>query len=145
MRLAGGQALFAALARLTVEAGAVDEDFVAEHGADVEEDVGQLEDTAWADVLAATGLTREAIEALAKRYRESERVIVCWAMGLTQHRDAVATIQEFFFSSRRRHTSWTGDWSSDVCSSDLCHTSQSEKKILAIFSCITRITAPAPR
>src|SRR4051794_41506516 len=27
--------------------------------------------------------------------------------------------QCFFFSSRRRHTRWTGDWSSDVCSSDL--------------------------
>src|SRR5690348_17568213 len=27
--------------------------------------------------------------------------------------------QTFFFSSRRRHTRWTGDWSSDVCSSDL--------------------------
>src|SRR5205807_4952079 len=26
----------------------------------------------------------------------------------------------FFFSSRRRHTSLQGDWSSDVCSSDLC-------------------------
>src|SRR6266487_6310560 len=25
----------------------------------------------------------------------------------------------FYFSSRRRHTRWTGDWSSDVCSSDL--------------------------
>src|SRR6516164_10183904 len=25
----------------------------------------------------------------------------------------------FFFSSRRRHTSWNCDWSSDVCSSDL--------------------------
>src|SRR5690348_17591044 len=25
----------------------------------------------------------------------------------------------FFFSGRRRHTIWTGDWSSDVCSSDL--------------------------
>src|SRR5690348_17474480 len=24
-----------------------------------------------------------------------------------------------FFSSRRRHTRWTGDWSSDMCSSDL--------------------------
>src|SRR6266581_1592274 len=24
----------------------------------------------------------------------------------------------YFFSSRRRHTRWTGDWSSDVCSSD---------------------------
>src|SRR5207253_3595377 len=25
----------------------------------------------------------------------------------------------FFFSSRRRHTRWPRDWSSDVCSSDL--------------------------
>src|SRR5690625_3331581 len=27
----------------------------------------------------------------------------------------------FFFSSRRRHTRWPRDWSSDVCSSDLSH------------------------
>ena len=27
--------------------------------------------------------------------------------------------EEFFFSSRRRHTRWPRDWSSDVCSSDL--------------------------
>src|SRR5690349_24217689 len=27
----------------------------------------------------------------------------------------------FFFSSRRRHTRSLRDWSSDVCSSDLCH------------------------
>src|SRR5690625_5791924 len=27
----------------------------------------------------------------------------------------------FFFSSRRRHTRWPRDWSSDVCSSDLLH------------------------
>src|SRR5207248_5094325 len=30
-------------------------------------------------------------------------------------------IKEFFFSSRRRHTRSYGDWSSDVCSSDLTH------------------------
>src|SRR4051794_41985029 len=30
------------------------------------------------------------------------------------------SLPKFFFSSRRRHTRWTGDWSSDVCSSDLC-------------------------
>src|SRR4051794_41846495 len=29
------------------------------------------------------------------------------------------SVSFFFFSSRRRHTRWTGDWSSDVCSSDL--------------------------
>src|SRR5690348_6803569 len=32
---------------------------------------------------------------------------------------ATLTRTPFFFSSRRRHTRWTGDWSSDVCSSDL--------------------------
>src|SRR5690348_15303478 len=31
----------------------------------------------------------------------------------------IYVFQYFFFSSRRRHTRWTGDWSSDVCSSDL--------------------------
>src|SRR5207253_3977314 len=31
---------------------------------------------------------------------------------------------EFFFSSRRRHTGWPRDWSSDVCSSDLVHEAQ---------------------
>src|SRR5207253_6340309 len=30
----------------------------------------------------------------------------------------------FFFSSRRRHTRWPRDWSSDVCSSDLVHADQ---------------------
>src|SRR5439155_6931500 len=29
----------------------------------------------------------------------------------------------FFFSSRRRHTRWPRDWSSDVCSSDLSNDS----------------------
>src|SRR5689334_24409256 len=30
-----------------------------------------------------------------------------------------AYVSVFFFSSRRRHTRWNCDWSSDVCSSDL--------------------------
>src|SRR5690348_3581419 len=34
----------------------------------------------------------------------------------------------FFFSSRRRHTRWTGDWSSDVCSSDLYETLAAAKQ-----------------
>src|SRR5437870_9123698 len=31
----------------------------------------------------------------------------------------VLSLSAFFFSSRRRHTRWPRDWSSDVCSSDL--------------------------
>jgi len=94
VRLAGDQALFAALAQLTLEAGAVDEEFVAAYCSEFEEYVEHLRTLDWDQVLTATGLSREQIESLAKRYRESDRVIVCWAMGLTQHRDAVAAIQE---------------------------------------------------
>src|SRR5436189_5031256 len=32
----------------------------------------------------------------------------------------------FFFSSRRRHTRYIGDWSSDVCSSDLAQVERAE-------------------
>src|SRR6516162_4056628 len=38
----------------------------------------------------------------------------------------------FFFSSRRRHTRLQGDWSSDVCSSDLQPPSQGAEKSLRI-------------
>lgn len=94
VRLAGDQALFAAMAKLTVEAGAVDQQFVAAHTSEYDEYVAHLEKLDWDDVITATGLTRAEIERVARRYRESDRVIVCWAMGLTQHRGAVATIQE---------------------------------------------------
>src|SRR6266581_5216999 len=38
-----------------------------------------------------------------------------WALLMAAFESAIL---QFFFSSRRRHTRWTGDWSSDVCSSD---------------------------
>src|SRR6266487_5576866 len=39
----------------------------------------------------------------------------------------------FFFSSRRRHTRWTGDWSSDVCSSDLSVVVGHSARMRAVF------------
>src|SRR5699024_11298106 len=38
----------------------------------------------------------------------------------------------FFFSSRRRHTSSKRDWSSDVCSSDLCKGARLRPEVLAV-------------
>src|SRR5690348_18446099 len=35
----------------------------------------------------------------------------------------------FFFSSRRRHTRWTGDWSSDVCSSDVAVNEEGQTRV----------------
>src|SRR5256885_10210486 len=37
----------------------------------------------------------------------------------------------FFFSSRRRHTRLQGDWSSDVCSSDLRRLAAIERRLIA--------------
>ena len=46
------------------------------------------------DVIEATGLTEAQIDDLTRRYIAADRVIVCWAMGLTQHTQAVDTIRE---------------------------------------------------
>lgn len=46
------------------------------------------------EVLAATGLTAEEIEEVAERYLNSDATIVTWCLGITQHRNAVATIAE---------------------------------------------------
>src|SRR5690348_17729125 len=45
------------------------------------------------------------------------RWLACKTMSLLSASNFL--LSYFFFSSRRRHTRWTGDWSSDVCSSDL--------------------------
>jgi len=48
----------------------------------------------WTQVEASTGLSRQQIEAAAEMFVRSKRTVVCWAMGITQHRNAVATIKE---------------------------------------------------
>src|SRR5882762_8227958 len=48
----------------------------------------------------------------------------------------------FFFSSRRRHTRFKCDWSSDVCSSDLCVTMSSAMPVVP--SCGSPIGKPKP-
>src|SRR5690606_19673807 len=40
-------------------------------------------------------------------------------VGVVMHRQGLCAVVVFFFSSRRRHTGFSRDWSSDVCSSDL--------------------------
>src|SRR5207253_9871691 len=41
-----------------------------------------------------SGVRKSQLEDAAKLFIQSERVIFCWAMGLTQHKNAVANIQE---------------------------------------------------
>jgi len=94
IKLGGDHALFSALAKLTIDAGKIDEAFTADYTSEYEEYRAHLEGLDWKQVLEATGLRRAEIEDLARRYWASDRVIICWAMGLTQHREAVPTIGE---------------------------------------------------
>ncbi|MFP1624228.1 FdhF/YdeP family oxidoreductase [Streptomyces sp. 5K101] len=100
IRLGGDQALFQALSRLLLEAedaapGTVlDHDFIAAHTDGFDAYADHLRTLDWDDVAEATGLAREAIEATARDVLSARSIVVCWAMGLTQHKHSVPTIRE---------------------------------------------------
>lgn len=100
IRPGGDLALFQMLNRLLLEAedaapGTVlDHEFLQEHTIGLAELQAHLREVEWDDVLAATGLTREEIEQTLAMVLESKKIIVCWAMGLTQHKHGVPTIRE---------------------------------------------------
>ena len=71
-----------------------DHEFIREHTQNYDALLTQLRATSWDDVVRDSGLSREQIRAAAKLTLGARRVIVCWCMGLTQHKNAVATIQE---------------------------------------------------
>ncbi|MDX6730630.1 MAG: hypothetical protein QOC54_578, partial [Baekduia sp.] len=100
IRLGGDLALFKALNRLLLDAerrapGTVlDRAFLHERCEGLGALTRELDALDWDDVGAATGLAREEIEATARLAAGAERIVVCWAMGLTQHRHSVPTIRE---------------------------------------------------
>ncbi|MFE2351465.1 FdhF/YdeP family oxidoreductase [Kitasatospora cineracea] len=95
IRLGGDLALFRALNHLLLTApGAVDEAFVAEHCAGYDEFAAEAAELDRDAVLRATGLPWAQIEELHRLVLGSQKVIVCWAMGLTQHKHSVPTIRE---------------------------------------------------
>ncbi|MFB8209951.1 FdhF/YdeP family oxidoreductase [Streptomyces sp. NPDC056010] len=95
IRIGGDQALFRLLNKLILETeGAVDQAFVTEHTHGYEEFAAAAAEADWDATLAATGLDRAAVEQALAMVLESERTVVCWAMGLTQHKHSVPTIRE---------------------------------------------------
>ncbi|GIH13155.1 FdhF/YdeP family oxidoreductase [Rugosimonospora africana] len=94
IRVGGDLALFQAFASLLLEWGAIDKSFVDTYTSGFAAYRADLEDLDWADVLTATGLSREEIVEAARMLAMSDATIVCWAMGLTQRRDSVPAIRE---------------------------------------------------
>jgi molybdopterin-dependent oxidoreductase alpha subunit len=69
-------------------------EFIQQRSSGFEDFAATLRKAHWGDILDQSGVTKVKIEDAARIFIESERVIFCWAMGLTQHKNAVANIQE---------------------------------------------------
>ncbi|HVI73113.1 MAG TPA: molybdopterin-dependent oxidoreductase, partial [Pyrinomonadaceae bacterium] len=72
----------------------LDHDFIRNYTTGFEEFASALRAVSWTDIVALSGVAKDEIVKSAQIFAESERTIFCWAMGLTQHRNAVANIQE---------------------------------------------------
>ncbi|MFD3506932.1 FdhF/YdeP family oxidoreductase [Nocardia sp. NPDC058666] len=100
IRPGGDLALFQMLNKLLLEAedaapGTVlDHEFIASQTTGFDEFSAYARQVSWEHTLTATGLTREEIEAVHQQVLGSKKIIVCWAMGLTQHKHGVPTIRE---------------------------------------------------
>ncbi|WP_328327698.1 FdhF/YdeP family oxidoreductase [Kribbella sp. NBC_00382] len=100
IRIGGDQALFLAVGHLLLEAEAaapgtvLDKSFIESHTSGYESYAKHNAELDWAAVEQASGLTRAEIEEFTQRFIKSKATVICWAMGLTQHREAVATITE---------------------------------------------------
>ena len=74
--------------------GVLDHDFINKHTTGFAEFAAAIRHTHWGDLIEQSGVTRSKIEDAARIFISSERTIFCWAMGLTQHKNAVSNIQE---------------------------------------------------
>ena len=94
VRINGDAALLKGMMKIILDESAIDEGFIAEYTSGFEELKKSLDEVSWDDIVKDSGLNREDIELAGKMCSQSKATIACWAMGLTQHQNGVATIQE---------------------------------------------------
>ncbi|WP_343319530.1 FdhF/YdeP family oxidoreductase [Arthrobacter sp. TMP15] len=104
IKLGGDQALFQGLGKFLLEEqrrpgspqfGRVfDTAFIDTHTTGLGEYQEQLEQVTWAQIVTATGLTETQIRTTGERLLASKATVVCWAMGLTQHKHSVAMLRD---------------------------------------------------
>ncbi|QEL13720.1 FdhF/YdeP family oxidoreductase [Limnoglobus roseus] len=94
VKIGGDQALLKGVMKCLLSWGKIDAAFIRDHTTGFDDLKRSLDATGWDAILEQSGLSREEIEAAARVIAESDRIIACWAMGLTQHKHAVATIQD---------------------------------------------------
>ena len=99
VRLNGDLPLFKALARVMLEeeearpGTVLDRRFIDDHTAGFEEFAADIRHGDFAEWVRLSGVPEAQVRAAGQRMAGARRMIVCWAMGLTQHKNAVDTIR----------------------------------------------------
>ncbi len=99
VRVGGDVAVFQGIGKTLLEREArgeksLDRDFVARYTDGFEAYAQALTRVPWDSITAASGVPYEDIVRAAEVFAMSDKTITCWGMGLTQHVNAVANIQE---------------------------------------------------
>ncbi|MBV7530001.1 FdhF/YdeP family oxidoreductase [Chitinophaga sp. sic0106] len=100
VKINGDMALLKAITLLLLEEedkqpGSVfDQSFIAEKTAGVNEYLTHLRTQNFDQLVAESGVAAEKIREAAQALLHKNKIIACWAMGLTQHKNAVDTIRE---------------------------------------------------
>ncbi len=100
VRIGGDMAVIKGLMKILLEreravpGGVLDHEFIADCTVGFDEVAASLDAVTIDQILAASGLSREQLDAAAEMILNARSFITCWAMGVTQHTDAVATIQD---------------------------------------------------
>jgi molybdopterin-dependent oxidoreductase alpha subunit len=100
VRINGDVALLKGLCKSILEAEALQpgkvlaREFIAEHTQGFDEFSADIMMTSWDEIVTASGVEELQIRAAAVLAIEAKNTICCWAMGMTQHKNAVANIQE---------------------------------------------------
>ena len=71
-----------------------DAKFIRDHTVGFEVYVQHLRAADWSIIVDESGISREQIAEAARMVMSTDRLVVAWAMGLTQHKNAVSSIQE---------------------------------------------------
>ena len=71
----------------------LDHDFLAQHTDGLMRFMERVRGYAWGQLEDRSGLTRSAMEAAATVYARSEKVMIVYGMGMTQHRHGVGNVQ----------------------------------------------------
>jgi molybdopterin-dependent oxidoreductase alpha subunit len=92
--LNGDLALMQLLNRFLIDEGDIDEPFIRTHTQGYEDLAAHLAALDTNHLRKLTGLTDDVLEQFFALVRSTNRIIVCWSMGITQHKNAGATIGE---------------------------------------------------